>query len=99
LNVLKSKVRIAKRRYAFDDNGFDDRKVVVVIVMHENVEHSRNLAPRDVGRGAIYIGIDVLDRLAKLHQSRSGRVIGDTLVEVTFGDVLVDRVNGVFDVR
>ena len=95
---LESNHRLTKRRQAFDNDGFDDRKVSVVIVMHKDVAHSRNLVPRDFGRGAEDIGIDVLDRLTDLHQSGSACVKDNTVVQVTLGDVFVYRVNGIFDV-
>ncbi len=66
-DALESNDCLAKRRQPFDNDGFDDREVGVVIVVHEDVAHSRNLIPRDVGLGGKEIGVDVLDRLADLH--------------------------------
>lgn len=51
-DALESNDRLAKRRQPFDNDGFNDREVGVVIVVHEDVAYSRNLIPRDVGLGA-----------------------------------------------
>ncbi|MBW4078654.1 MAG: hypothetical protein HIU84_09145 [Acidobacteria bacterium] len=79
-DVLGSNDRLAKRRQAFDEDGFDDHEDGVVILMLEDVAHSRDLIRYDIGRGAEDISVDVLDRLADLHQSRSARLIVDAVV-------------------
>ena len=67
-------------------------------MVHEDVAHSSNLIPRDVGLGGKEIGVDVLDRLTDLHQSRASRVVDNTVVQIAMGDVVAYGFNGIFDV-
>ena len=67
-------------------------------MVHEDVAHSRNLIPRDIGLGGKEIGADILDRLTDLHQSRATRVVDNAVVQIAISDVVTYGLNGVFNV-
>lgn len=87
-----------QRHQAFRNDGFDNRKIGVVIVVDENVAHSSNLIPLDgwftLDRG----GIKMLDHFTDLHQSHTTGVIDQTLLKSTDREILIDGVNGGEDV-
>lgn len=95
---LEAHDRLAKRRQPFDDDGFDDREVGVVVVVHEDVAHSRNLIPRDVRLTGKAVRIDVLDRLTDLHQSRATRVVDNAVVQIAISDLVAYGFDGILDV-
>ncbi len=68
-----------------------------MIVVHEDVAHSRDLIPREIGLAGKEVRINVLDRLGDLHQSRATRVVDNAVVQIAISDVVAYRFNGILD--
>ena len=95
LEFSQSEDGFSKRSEAFRNDGFDNRKIGVVIVVDEYVAQSSNFLPRDSWFMFEQCGIKMLDCFADLHQSHPTRVVDKTLLKAINREVPINGCYGV----